>query len=74
MTMVAGYLDRLARSAHFDSWRTDELSDALAAIDDALGDRSPPPDGGPGVLNIRFQIYRQRLQRELDHRAAATDR
>lgn len=72
--MVTRYLDRLARSAHFDSWRTDELRDALTAIDDGLVDRRLPPGGGVGSPNIRFQIYRQRLQRELDHRAAASDR
>lgn len=71
--MVTRYLDRLARSTHFDSWRTDELSDALTAIDDALVDSRPPPGRGPAVLNLRFQIYRQRLQRELDHRAASSD-
>ncbi len=70
--MATRYLDRLASSAHLDSWRTDELSDALAVVDDALDGR-PPPGEGPGVVNIRFQIYRQRLQRELDHRAASSD-
>jgi hypothetical protein len=64
---VSAYLDRLAHSAYFDSWRTEELNEALAAIDDALVER-------PGALNLRFQIYRQRLQRELDHRAATSDR
>ncbi|WP_327635129.1 hypothetical protein OHB24_34775 [Kribbella sp. NBC_00482] len=72
-TMITRYLDRLARSSHFGSWRTDELNDALSAIEDALVERRPPPGGGPGVLNIRFQIYRQRLQRELDHRAESSD-
>ena len=62
------YLDRLAHSARLDSWLTEELAAALALVDDEIGERPEPPDGEPRVLNIRFQIYRQRLRRELDQR------
>jgi hypothetical protein len=71
--MVARYLDRLAHASHFDSWRTEELRDALATVDDAIVESRQPPDHGPGTVSIRFQIYRQRLRRELDRRAATTD-
>lgn len=71
--MTAAYLDRLAHSARFDSWRTEELADALASLDVEIGERWESPDGGPRVLNIRLQVYRQRLQRELDRRAAGGD-
>ncbi|MGZ0153572.1 hypothetical protein ACXJJ3_41345 [Kribbella sp. WER1] len=67
---TSAYLDRLGRSATFDSWLTTELSEALASLDTELTERSRSPDGGPRVINIRLQIYRQRLQRELDQRAA----
>ncbi|HEY9337428.1 MAG TPA: hypothetical protein VIQ79_23510 [Kribbella sp.] len=71
--MTSAYMDRLAHSARFDSWRTDELADALASLDAEVGERCEQPQGGPRTLNIRLQIYRQRLQRELDHRTARDD-
>ncbi|TDO48319.1 hypothetical protein EV651_12385 [Kribbella sp. VKM Ac-2571] len=71
--MITGYLDRLAHSSHFDSWQTEELKDALVTVDDAILDSARPTGHGPGAVSIRFEIYRQRLQRELDHRAAASD-
>lgn len=67
------YLDRLANSARLESWRTDELREALAALDDEMGERRQPRDGGPRVISIRLQIYRQRLQRELDQRTERGD-
>ena len=69
--MTAAYLDRLAHSARLDSWRTEELASALASVDDEIGERRESQGDGPRVLNIRLQIYRQRLQRELDQRSAA---
>jgi hypothetical protein len=68
--MTSVYLDRLAHSARFDSWRTEELAAALASVDEGIDEGLSPSQSGPRVLNIRLQIYRQRLQRELDHRAA----
>lgn len=69
VAMDSSYLDRLARSARFDSWGTEELSEALAMLDDASND-GPRAGAGPRVINIRLQIYRQRLLRELKERAA----
>jgi hypothetical protein len=69
----AAYLDRLAHSVHFDSWLTEELADALVSLDDEIDERRQPRQGGPRVLNIRLQVYRQRVQRELDQRAARGD-
>ncbi len=66
--MDSKYLDRLARSARFDSWQTMELTEALAMLDDAAADR-PQVGSRPQVVSIRLQIYRQRLLRELDERA-----
>ncbi|MEV0790300.1 hypothetical protein [Kribbella sp. NPDC050459] len=68
--MTSVYLDRLAHSTRFDAWRTEELTAALASLDAEIDERWSPRQGGPRVLNIRLQIYRQRLQRELDQRAA----
>jgi hypothetical protein len=71
--MTSGYLERLAHSARLDSWPTEELLAALASVDDEIGARCQPRGDGPRVLNIRLQIYRQRLQRELGQRTAAED-
>ncbi|TCC21609.1 hypothetical protein [Kribbella sindirgiensis] len=68
--MEIGYLERLAGSERLDTWRTEELTGALATLDDAIGERRQPADGGPRVLSIRLQIYRQRVQRELRERGA----
>jgi hypothetical protein len=68
--MTSVYLGRLAHTTRFDSWRTEELAAALASLEDEIGERWERPEGGPRVLNIRLQVYRQRLQRELDRRAA----
>lgn len=67
--MDSRYLDRLARSARFDTWRTEELTEALAMLDQVAADRTQAA-GRPRVINIRLQVYRQRLLRELDERAA----
>lgn len=66
--MDSNYLDRLARSDRFDSWQTEELLEALVVLDDAADEH--PRTGEPPVLKIRLQIYRQRLLRELNQRAA----
>ena len=71
--MITRYLERLARSSHFDSWQTEELRDALVTLDDAILESRQPPGHGPGAVNLRFQIYRERVHRELDHRAATSD-
>lgn len=71
--MTVAYLDRLAHSVRFDSWRTEELVDALASLDAQISERWQSQEGGPRVLNIRLQVYRQRLERELDRRAAGRD-
>ncbi|MEU8226130.1 hypothetical protein [Kribbella sp. NPDC048915] len=63
-------LRRLAHETRFDAWRTDELRAALASVDDELGLPRQRPDDRPRTLNIRLQIYRQRMQRELTRRAA----
>jgi hypothetical protein len=71
--MTSAYLERLEHSARLDSWPTEELVAALASLDDEIGVRCRSRGDGPRVLNIRLQIYRQRLQRELGQRTAAED-
>jgi hypothetical protein len=67
--MESEYLDRLARSARFDTWRTEELTEALAMLDQVAAGRAEAT-GRPRVINIRLQVYRQRLLRELNERSA----
>lgn len=71
--MTAAFLERLAHSAHLDSWRTEELAAALVCVDEEMGECRHRQGDGPGTMNIRLQIYRQRLRRELDHRSARGD-
>lgn len=68
-TMESSYLDRLGYSERLDVWRAEELTAALGVIDTIAG-QSRRPAGEAAVLDIRLQIYRHRLRRELDQRAA----
>jgi hypothetical protein len=64
------YLDRLARSERLDSWRPDELTAALAMIDELDAERRQPARD-PRVIDIRLMIYRRRLRYELNQRSTA---
>jgi hypothetical protein len=61
------YLDRLARSEDLDLWNPDELTAALAVIDELNAERRRPI-GEPQVVDLRLMIYRRRLQYELEQR------
>jgi hypothetical protein len=69
MGTESAFLDRLAHSEHLESWRPDELTAALAVIDDLYAE-GRRPDGEAHVIDIRLMIYRRRLQYELDQRSA----
>ncbi|MFF0342748.1 hypothetical protein [Kribbella sp. NPDC004875] len=66
--MGAEYLDRLARTQRLDNWATEDLVGALATIEEIVNERWQQREGRARVLNIRLQIYRFRVQRELDLR------
>jgi len=66
------YLDRLARSEQLSSWQLSELAAALAMLE-ALANNQRRPAGEARVIDIRLQIYRQRLRRELARRAAGQE-
>jgi hypothetical protein len=68
--MSSAELRRLAQSSRFDLWRTDELKSALVSVENELRRRRAAAEGRPRAISIRLQIYRQRLQRELDRRSA----
>jgi hypothetical protein len=61
------YLDRLARSEQLDSWDVDELSAALAVVDELNAERRRP-NGEAQVVDLRLMIYRRRLLYELEQR------
>ncbi|MGW7684033.1 hypothetical protein ACWGID_25050 [Kribbella sp. NPDC054772] len=62
------YLDRLARAQRLDNWATEDLVGALATIEEIVDKRWQQREGRARVLNIRLQVYRFRVQRELDQR------
>jgi hypothetical protein len=61
------YLDRLARSEDLDLWQADELTAALAVVEDLNAERRRLI-GEPQVVDLRLMIYRRRLQYELEQR------
>ncbi len=63
------YLDRLARSEPLSAWQLAELVAALRVLD-TIARNQRQPAGEARVIDIRLQIYRQRLRRELVRRAA----
>jgi hypothetical protein len=69
MQTESPFLDRLARSERLESWPSDELTAALAVIDDLYAERRPP-HGEAQVIDIRLMVYRRRLRYELDQRSA----
>ena len=61
------YLDRLARSEALDLWRPEELTAALAMVNDLHAQR-PHTAGTARVIDLRLAIYRSRLRYELSQR------
>jgi len=65
--LKTAYMDRLAQSERLESWQPEDLTAALAVVDDLDAARRRA-DGGAHVLDIRLAIYRRRLQYELHQR------
>jgi hypothetical protein len=68
----SSYLDRLARSERLGSWPLADLAAALGMLD-TLARNHRQAAGEARVIDIRLQIYRQRLRRELVRRAAGQE-
>ncbi|MEU4292435.1 hypothetical protein AB0E63_29770 [Kribbella sp. NPDC026596] len=69
--MDSQFLDRLATSERLESWQPGDLAAALEVVE-RLDAARQGPDGSLRALDIRLAICRQRLQFELDRRAAET--